>query len=316
MCEEFSYFAMIKRASKICGFLNVNKPPGITSHGVVSRVRDLFPKGSLKVGHTGTLDPLATGVLLLCLGDATKLAPFFIRKDKSYQGLMKFGVSTDTFDSMGKVTNERPVSFTEEDLDAAMSKYRGKIKQKIPVFSAARMGGERLYAKARRGEQVKILPEKEIEIKRLEKKLLDLSPDKNEAVLDVKCTSGTYIRALMNDIGEDLGCGAHMTGLIRSSVGDFLLKDAVELDSLKGAKQIEKSFVSVEDAFAETPKAVLSPLEAKQMRNKGKVELHEDFARVAEPYVRIYCTTGDFVGVGSVAVKRNHCSITKICFPK
>lgn len=208
------------------GVVVVDKPAGMTSHDVVDRVRRIF--GTRKVGHAGTLDPDATGVLVLGLGTATRLLSFAQDGPKRYVAEAAFGKTTTTQDASGEVLEERPVDIDEDAVKEAAAAFAGEIQQIPPMVSAVRVGGERLYQKARRGETVE-RKARTVTIHKLE--VSSFSPP-DRAQLDVVCTAGTYVRTLVHDIGERLGCGAHMAKLRRVEASGFSEQDAVALDSL------------------------------------------------------------------------------------
>ncbi len=207
------------------GFLLIDKPEGITSFAAVRKVKWLC--GEKRVGHTGTLDPLATGVLPLFLGRATALAGILLEAEKEYTARVKLGVTTDTCDITGTVLEERAVSVSREELILTLSKFKGEIEQTPPIYSALKKDGVRLYELARRGEKVDIEPRR-VRINKLE--LSSFDGDSFE--IFVSCSKGTYIRSLCRDIGEALGCGATMTALRRNSTCGFSEGDAVRLDLL------------------------------------------------------------------------------------
>jgi len=207
------------------GLLAINKPSGPTSHDVALQVRRLT---GLKAGHSGTLDPEASGVLLVLLDQATKLAPLFVGLPKKYRATFRMGITTDTDDIWGKTISETPVPIlTAKGIEHALSTFVGTIKQKVPAFSAVKSQGQPLYKKARRGEEVET-PEKEVTFYSI--RLLGWrSP---EIEVEVSCSSGAYIRALARDFGEKAGCGAVMSALVRTEVGLVTLAQTVSLDSL------------------------------------------------------------------------------------
>ena len=208
------------------GLLAVNKPPGPTSHDVVEQIRRKV--GGLKAGHAGTLDPQASGVLLVLLDQATKLATFFVGLPKKYRAAFRLGLATDTNDIWGKVISEVPVPALDDgQIEKLLSSFVGTIKQRVPAFSAVKSEGQPLYKKARRGEAFEP-PEKEVTFYSIQ--LLDWkSPD---VELEVTCSSGAYIRALARDFGEKAGCGAVMSALVRTEVGPVTLGQSVPLDEL------------------------------------------------------------------------------------
>lgn len=301
-----------KFVKQLNGFLNVNKPSGQTSHAVVKTVAKTL-KDAVKVGHTGTLDPLATGVLFLCVGKATKLSSFFIHKDKSYETLVKFGISTDSFDTDGKVINERPVTFTKQDLEETLNKFKGEINQTVPRYSAVKVNGERLYNKVRKGAIIENLPSRVVNIKSLEPEFL-AKENNDELILHINCSSGTYIRSLVNDIGEDLGCGATVKGLKRTSIEKFKIADSIGLDEIKDPYDVRNNLISIEDALGERiPKATITPEQARGLFSNGHISVPADFSDQPVRIVKLYSSdTEKFIGVGSVACKISHCVITKI----
>ena len=207
------------------GLILLNKPEGITSFSAVRKIKWLC--GEKRVGHTGTLDPLATGVLPVFIGRATALSGILLDADKGYTATVKLGITTDTCDITGAVLSERNVNVTRDELENALSKFRGKISQVPPIYSALKKDGVRLYELARQGKDVEIEP-REVEVKTL--RLLDFSGDTFK--IEVVCSKGTYIRSLCRDIGEELSCGATMTALIRTATSGFSLEDTVSLDEL------------------------------------------------------------------------------------
>jgi len=207
------------------GVLVVDKEKGMTSHDVVARVRRRF--SIKKVGHAGTLDPNATGVLLLLLGKATRLSNTFLDQDKEYEATMKLGEKTDSGDCAGSVIRTREVRVSAPDVENAMERFVGEIEQVPPMFSAKKIKGKKLYEFARKGVEVEREPKKVI-IKELKAERIDLP----FVVLRVVCGKGTYIRQLADDIGDSLDCGAHLTELRRTRSGEFSLSQAVSLGSL------------------------------------------------------------------------------------
>jgi tRNA pseudouridine55 synthase len=210
------------------GLLVIDKPPGVTSHDVVDHVRrKLHTK---KVGHGGTLDPDATGVLVIGVGKATRLLAYSQSAPKTYNATARFGVTTTTQDASGDVIEERDVSATRVDLEAVLCEFVGEISQIPPMVSAVKVGGERLYRKARRGEEVERAA-RPVHIYALTLESWTEGP-RPQATFEITCSGGTYIRTLVNDIGARLGCGAHLTRLRRTASGGFTLEDAVVLDDV------------------------------------------------------------------------------------
>jgi tRNA pseudouridine55 synthase len=213
------------------GILNINKPRGPTSHDVVDRVRALT--GVRRVGHAGTLDPLATGVLLVCIGQATRVAEYLVAGQKIYRARVRLGVSTNTYDAEGQVTAEAPVEVNSAQVETALACFRGTITQVPPIYSALKHKGTPLYRLARQGVGVDQLSLKarQVEIFRLE--LTAWEPP--ECTVEVTCSPGTYVRALAHDLGQALGCGAHLAGLTRLASGKFRLENGIALEELAQA---------------------------------------------------------------------------------
>lgn len=210
------------------GLLVIDKPAGITSHDVVDRVRAVL--GTTKVGHAGTLDPDATGVLLVGVGRATRFLSYAQSAPKSYRAVASFGTTTTTQDASGDVVSERPVTFSSEDLDAVAARFIGDIEQTPPMVSAVKVAGQRLHQLARRGKEVERKPRP---LKIYELRVADVElGERAEATLEIRCSAGTYVRTLINDIGETLGAGAHMKSLVRTEAGGFGLDEAVALEGV------------------------------------------------------------------------------------
>jgi tRNA pseudouridine55 synthase len=234
------------------GILVVNKPQGWTSHDVVGHIRRLTHQK--RVGHAGTLDPMATGVLLVCLGRATRVAEYLMDSDKTYRAVVRLGVETDTFDANGQVVATHPVNVDESDLRTALARFVGAIDQVPPMYSALKRDGKPLYRLARRGIEVERKPRR-ITIYDITLRAWQ-SPD---ATIDVCCSPGTYIRSLAHDIGAVLGCGAHLAALTRLASGSFRLEEAVTLEDLEGLGPTEgvRTFGSPRDL-----RGLLHPLDA------------------------------------------------------
>ncbi len=214
----------------INGGLLIDKPGGLSSHGVVARVRRIV--GQKRVGHTGTLDPLATGLMICVLGNGTKLAPHLTHQDKTYECDMRLGAATDTYDSEGRLVSEAPerIPHDRESVEAAIAPLRGEILQTPPLYSAIHVKGKRLYQYARANESVEI-PSRRVRVGRFD--LLEFAPPRLRFVCHV--SAGAYVRSLCHDLGEALGCGGHMTALRRTRVGRYDIQDAVTLEALEAA---------------------------------------------------------------------------------
>ncbi len=231
------------------GVINVNKSSGITSFGVVSKIKKIF--GTKKVGHTGTLDPQAEGVLPICIGKATKAVELLTGADKAYTARIRLGMTTDTQDIWGTAITQSAVHLTRQELEKALASFRGNIMQLPPMYSAIRIDGKRLYELARQGLEVERTP-RQVCIHSLE--LTDF--DGCEGSLQVVCSKGTYIRTLCSDIGQILGCGAVMSSLTRTRSGMFLLQDAMTLLQIEQQVQKEgaqKCLIPVDKLFETYP---------------------------------------------------------------
>jgi tRNA pseudouridine55 synthase len=244
-----------KGPAHVDGLLNIDKPAHCTSHDVVSRIRrsTRVPR----VGHAGTLDPQATGVLLIGLGAGTKLTQFLHECPKTYRATLQLGVRTDTFDAGGKVIEARPVNMiSHAEVEAVLGSFRGAIEQIPPMFSALKQQGQRLYTLARRGIEVE-RPSRRVQIFRLI--LVELTAA--TLTVDVECSSGTYIRVLADDIGACLGCGAHLRALVRTATGPFTLAQALSLPALEDALRQGKwrhHVMSLSAAVATFPALILA----------------------------------------------------------
>lgn len=267
------------------GLLLLDKPAGITSFSAVNRVRRIL--NLKKAGHTGTLDPMATGVLPILLGGATRFCEFLPSHDKAYVAGMRLGLTTDTLDITGKIVEERPVNVTRADIEAALPAFRGKIMQHPPMYSAKQQGGVRLYDLARQGIEVE-RPACEVEISRLE--LLD------DSSLYVECSAGTYIRSLIDDLGRILGCGACMTSLRRMKANGYEISRCVTLEQLSLS---EAPIIPLEDALSVYPAVHVTPAQAIRFGNGGALDLARLPERNPGELHRVF-GNGIFLGLGRV----------------
>ena len=262
----------------------------------ISRLRKIF--GEKKVGHAGTLDPLATGVLPVMIGGATKFLSHLPEHDKGYRAEFVLGKTTDTLDITGNVTGEFPVNCSEEQVRCALDSFKGKIMQVPPMYSAVSVGGKRLYELARSGVDV------ERQARKIEIKRLDMLPKNGNAyVIDVLCTKGTYIRSLIDDLGRQLGTGAVMTALRRTLACGFSLNDCANLESLFAAKEagenMQKFLLPVENAFLQFEKLTVSSAQSIRFKNGGALDAERIKSPIAESAVyRVYSPCGEFLGLG------------------
>jgi tRNA pseudouridine55 synthase len=292
-----------------CGVLVVNKPEGITSHDVVGKIRKIY--GTRKVGHTGTLDPLATGVLVILLGRAAKAAEYLVADRKTYKARLTLGLTTDTEDITGKVLSHFDDIPNEEEVLRVCSEFLGKIKQIPPMYSALKVDGKKLYDLAREGIEIE-RQARDIEIFRLD----CASTEKlNEYELLVECSSGTYIRTLCADIGEKLGCGGVMSALHRVQAGGFSIKNSYTLEELEALEMdVRLSLLApTESLFSELTMVKLPAFYEKLCRsgceiyqNKIKTNLE------VGSRVRLYSANGEFFALGEVREYENGTAIKAI----
>ncbi|MCX7993821.1 MAG: tRNA pseudouridine(55) synthase TruB [Fimbriimonadales bacterium] len=255
------------------GVLNLNKPTGMTSHDVVDYLR--HAAGQKEVGHAGTLDPSATGVLLCLLGRATRLTPYLQELPKKYRGVIQFGIRTNTQDAEGEVFYQKPAPhLTLDQVRAAAEKFKGRILQIPPMFSAVRLEGKKLHELARKGQEVLREP-RPVQIYRLE--IFSFQPgDYPMAEFELECSKGTYVRTLASDIGDALSVGAHLKQLTRTAVGSFQIEDACTLAEVADAEGIQQHLIPIADALAHLPR--WSPVPAVLERLK-----HGNFVQAEHP---------------------------------
>lgn len=274
------------------GILLLDKDRGLTSNAALQKAKKLLK--AKKAGHTGSLDPMATGLLPLCFGEATKVSKFLLEADKRYTAVFQLGQETDTGDAEGEVVREAPVSVSQDDVEAVLAEFRGPINQLPSMYSAIKHHGEPLYKKARRGETVEGREPRAVNIYELD--LLSLEGDRLE--VEIACSKGTYIRTLATDIGEALGCYAHIAELRRSASGPFTLEGAVTLDQL-GAEDMETRrghMLPVDAALYPYPAVELGETAAYYLVQGQPVMVPK--APEGE-FLRLYDEEGLFLGVGS-----------------
>lgn len=283
---------------EMCGVICVNKPEGFTSFDVIAKMRGILK--IKRLGHAGTLDPMATGVLPVFVGRATKACDILPDHDKIYRAGFKLGVTTDTQDSTGAAINERdPSPVTEEMLLNTMKKFRGEIMQIPPMYSAVSVNGKRLYDLARQGIEVE-REARPVTIYKLE--LAEFDEAEKSGALTVSCSKGTYIRTLINDIGEALSCGGIMTSLVRTSACGFSLDDCVTIENLQREAENERDFEKflkpVEDVFAELPKLILHGAQERMYRNGIKLDLTKIRTDITAERISVYGEKG-FIGTAT-----------------
>lgn len=270
------------------GIVIVDKPAGWTSQDVTARLRRVF--GIRRIGHGGTLDPMATGVLPVFVGRATRGVEFFEHADKTYEAVLRLGTVTDTQDSTGTVLEKRPAAVTEAEFRDILPKFTGKIAQIPPMYSAIKVDGKKLYELARAGKEVERKP-REITIFSLE--LLEFSGE--TAKIRVHCSKGTYIRTLCHDIGAALGCGACMETLRRTAAGEYTLADSVELDTLLNAERPEDYLRDVDTLFRQYPAVTLTEKQTLRCRNGNSFSI-----ALPEGSYRAYDGQGTFLMLAKV----------------
>lgn len=278
------------------GFLVLNKPLGKTSSDCVVFVRKRLPRGTA-IGHGGTLDPMASGVLPVCVGAATRLFDYIIDKQKTYVAELQLGVVTDTQDATGAVVETRSVNVTEADVRAALPRFIGEIWQRPPMYSAIKRGGKRLYELARRGESVEVAPR----ACRVDDVRLTASLGDGRYRLEVDCGKGVYIRTLCHDIGAYLGCGGHMATLERTRAGVFTLENALTLEEVDalGADGLEARLLPMDAAISHLPAVRVEARHRAAVRNG--MPLRPEWLDAPAPQaeaVRVY-VGGEFAGIGA-----------------
>ncbi len=272
------------------GILNVDKPTGMSSHAVVHAIRKA---GNLaRVGHAGTLDPVATGVLLICVGQAVRISEYLIDHDKKYRARVRLGIETDTYDATGAMVAQREVTATREQILDALQSLVGKLAQMPPAYSAIKKDGVPHYQLARRGVHVETQP-RDVEIFSIALRDATL-PD---VEFDVHCSKGTYIRSLAHDLGAKLGCGAHLTALTRTAVGNFSIDASVSLAQLREAfanGHAERFLIPMDEALLQLEAIVVDVPTAKQIQNGIALHCGRAFAT---PLLRAYSTAGEFIAL-------------------
>lgn len=227
------------------GFLNICKPKGLTSFDVIRVLRKVLK--IKQIGHTGTLDPLAQGVLPICIGKSTKLIDY-LQEDKAYIASLKLGFVSDTYDTEGEIREFSGKKVSKEEFEAALNDFRGEIEQAVPIYSAVSVDGQRLYDLARKGKTVENLPERTVNITKCE--LLEFSPAEQSAKIEIHCSKGTYIRSIIHDLGQKLGSGALMDGLVRTKSGKFEISNSVPLDKIQSPSDVERYLINPVDVLS------------------------------------------------------------------
>ncbi len=285
------------------GIICVNKPQDFTSFDVIAKLRGILR--IKRLGHGGTLDPMATGVLPVFVGTATKACDIMPDNSKSYLASFRLGQTSDTQDITGEILSSSDMTVGYDMLNDVLPCFRGKIMQLPPMYSAVQVNGQRLYDLARQGIEVERTP-REIEISSLS--LVDYDEEKREGVLEIGCSKGTYIRTIINDIGEKLGCGGIMTSLVRTSSGGFTLNDCFTFDEIQNARdeeRLEELILPIERVFEKLPKIRLGEAQSRMYRNGVKLDLERlrDVHDEADTYA-VYAHEVGFIGT-AVADREN-----------
>ncbi len=287
-----------KRGRNVSGILLLDKPAGITSNGALQRVKSLY--FAQKAGHTGSLDPLATGILPICLGEATKFSGFLLNADKSYLTECQLGVVTRSGDSEGEVVRELPVEeMSEERIRAALQQFEGDIEQIPPMHSAVKINGQPLYKLAHQGIEVEREP-REVTIYQLE--LVSYDSAEQRMVIRVECSKGTYVRTLVEDIGNVLECGAHVVALRRTELGPYREQDLLTLEQLEQMYEqdkfsMDKHLLPLDSAVEGYDAVTLDGNSSYYLRQGQAVQIA---GAPQEGWVRIYGENGGFIGVGEI----------------
>ena len=303
----------------IHGVLNIYKEKGYTSHDVVTRLRRIV--GQKKIGHTGTLDPEAEGVLPVCLGKATKLCDLLTDKDKTYEAVLLLGISTDTQDTTGKILEEKNTAdLREEAVREVVLSFEGEYDQIPPMFSALKVGGKKLYELARDGKEVERKP-RHVQIYRIRILQIDLP----RVRMEVTCSKGTYIRTLCHDIGEKLGCGGCMESLLRTRVERFGVAESLrisEVEQLMDEGTLQEHMIKVDEMFPDYQKVYLTPEASAAVRNGNSFRLG-DVIWISElsgfqnaERVRVYDEERNFIAVYEFEKENQLFKIVKMFFDK
>lgn len=279
------------------GIINVYKEKGFTSHDVVAKLRGILRQK--KIGHTGTLDPDATGVLPVCLGNATKLCDMLTDKNKTYQAVLKLGIVTDTQDMTGEIQEEKIVSVTKEEVESTILSFIGDYEQIPPMYSALKVNGKKLYELAREG---KVIERKARLVHILDIQIQNIDMEQHEITMLVSCSKGTYIRTLCHDIGEKLGCGGCMKSLIRTKVGAFTIEDSLkleEIEELHKTNNLDSYLVKPDKVFKDYAGIIVKD-SADRLLYNGNAFQKRNVAEILEgnqEQYRVYDSKNVFVGV-------------------
>lgn len=281
----------IKRQKRdISGVVLLDKPLGLSSNQAMQRVKHLYQ--AEKAGHTGSLDPLATGLLPICLGEATKFANFLLDADKSYLATVKLGITTTSADAEGEIIAQKPVNVTLQQVESVLHQFIGDIEQTPPIYSALKVDGKPLYAYARAGQEVEI-KSRYVSIHQIHLEHFEA----DELVFTVTCSKGTYIRTLAQDIGAKLGCGAHLKGLRRLTSGTFDLQDALPLEVLSelSLEELDAKLLPIDIKIQHLPKLTLNVEQTDIIQHGQAIKPNQEI--IFNEFIRLYDMSGEFIGL-------------------
>lgn len=281
----------IKRQKRdISGVVLLDKPLGLSSNQAMQRVKHLYQ--AEKAGHTGSLDLLATGLLPICLGEATKFANFLLDADKSYLATVKLGITTTSADAEGEVIAQKPVNVTLQQVESVLHQFIGDIEQTPPIYSALKVDGKPLYAYARAGQEVEI-KSRYVSIHQIHLEHFEA----DELVFTVTCSKGTYIRTLAQDIGAKLGCGAHLKGLRRLTSGTFDLQDALPLEVLSelSLEELDAKLLPIDIKIQHLPKLTLNAEQTDIIQHGQAIKPNQEI--IFNEFIRLYDMSGEFIGL-------------------
>ncbi len=281
----------IKRQKRdISGVVLLDKPLGLSSNQAMQRVKHLYQ--AEKAGHTGSLDPLATGLLPICLGEATKFANFLLDADKSYLATVKLGITTTSADAEGEIIAQKPVNVTLQQVESVLHQFIGDIEQTPPIYSALKVDGKPLYAYARAGQEVEI-KSRYVSIHQIHLEHFEA----DELVFTVTCSKGTYIRTLAQDIGAKLGCGAHLKGLRRLTSGTFDLQDALPLEVLSelSLEELDAKLLPIDIKIQHLPKLTLNAEQTDIIQHGQAIKPNQEI--IFNEFIRLYDMSGEFIGL-------------------
>lgn len=296
------------------GIIVINKPEGFTSFDVIAKLRKKL--GQKKIGHMGTLDPIATGVLPILLGETAKFQQFVNNNQKRYLATIQFGIETDTLDITGKILNKSEKNITKKELEKVTESFCGQINQIPPMFSAIKMNGQKLYDLARKGIEVD-RESRQVFIDEI--KIIEFNEAERTAILDIKCSKGTYIRTLCDDIGQKLGCGATVTKLHRTLSNGFDISQSITLETLLNSdtEAIKLKYIlPTETLFGENMAVNITPNQAKRFLNGGELSLERMTATWKNGEIYKVICNNVFVGVGIADLNKNSLKIGKCLHSK